>query len=60
LIEPRYGGLDPLDSVADLAREGVERLPDRHRDGIHEVRPPDLHDVLERVRLGGEGVVQQP
>ena len=57
--QPRERGLDALDPEGDLLPEGIERLAHGHRHGIHEVRAPDLHHVLEGTRLGGQRLLEQ-
>ena len=47
LAETRHGVLDPSDPLSDLRRIAGELLAERHGHGVHEVRAPGLHDVVE-------------
>ena len=49
----RVGHAGPAE--ADLRRVAGELLPERHRHRVHQVGAARLHDVLERLGLGGEG-----
>ena len=47
LPQARQRGVDPRDPLPDLRRVARELLSERDGDGIHHVRPPRLHDVVE-------------
>ena len=52
----RVGDAGPAE--ADLRRVAGELLPERHRHGVHQVGAARLDDVLERLGLGGEGLLE--
>ena len=60
LAEARHGVLDPSDPLPDLRRIAGELLAERHGHGVHEVRAPGLHDVVELHRLPLERRREQP
>ena len=51
LAEPRHRVPNARDPLPDLGRIAAELLPERDRDGVHEMRPAGLHDVVELDRL---------
>ena len=51
LAEALQRGLDALDPLAHLRRVAAELLAERHRHGVHQVRPARLDDVVELARL---------
>ena len=51
-VDERRG--DALDGQRDLGGVAAELLPERHRDGVHQVRTAGLDDVLEAFRLARE------
>ena len=59
-VEPRKGCLDPADASFDLHRIAGEFLAQGHGRGVLKVGAADFDDVLERLGLLVQGMVQVP
>ena len=58
LFKPLEGPAGPNRGIVSLRRVTGENLANANRRGIHEMRAANLHDVVPRLRFGGEVAVQ--
>ncbi len=60
LMQHCFDPLECVDLIVQAPREGLEFLPQCHWHGILELGATHLHDVIEFLRFGPEGVGQIP
>ena len=59
LVKAVERALERALAEGELGRPSAELLPERQRRRVHQVRAPDLHDVLESLALGLDALAQR-